>query len=223
MPFEGYSKKSIRYLGDLKENNNREWFNENKSVYESYIKNPTLQFVGVMANELSLASGSHLLGKMFRIYKDARFSKDKRPYNAWIHLAFFPFTDSGKPSPGCSGFYLALEPGNFTVGAGCFEMPKQKISKYRQAVAKTDFGPNLQQELNILSANKKYTVDKPNLKRVPQGFDVDDPMAELLKHKQVLAWKKGKIPKEVYSADCVSYVLNEYKEFFRLYHLLAEI
>ncbi len=223
MPFLGYSKKSIQFLTDLDVNNNREWFNENKEVYEEHVKYPTLECVEAMVGELSLMSGCQLLGKVFRLHRDVRFSKDKRPYNAWIHLSFFPFTEDGKPTPGHRGYYLGLEPGSLTIGAGFFELPKQKLATFRHAVAKTDFGPHLAQELEQLRAKKHITVDAPDLKRVPQGFDSEHPLGYLLKHKQVLAWNKGAIPKQVYSAECVHYLVNQYTVFLTLFDLLGEV
>ena len=111
-----FTPELFRFLTRLKRNNNRDWFLAHKDEYETHARQPALQFITDFAGPLyeitpHLASDPRgTRGSLFRIYRDTRFSSDKRPYKT--HLAM-RFSHRGKDvhSP---GFYLHLEPG------GCF-------------------------------------------------------------------------------------------------------
>src|SRR5919198_3602122 len=110
------------FLRDLRENNDREWFNANKQRYEDDVKEPALEFVSDFAPLLEEIS-PHLVadprpvgGSLFRIYRDTRFSKDKTPYKT--HLGAHFFHESAKRAPSVPGFYLHVQPGESFVAAG---------------------------------------------------------------------------------------------------------
>lgn len=221
--FQGFPQQTVTFLNQLAKNNNRSWFHENKSRYEDYIRQPSIEFAERMANELSMMAGCQLLPKVFRIHRDVRFSRDKTPYNTWIHMAFFPYTETGKPEPGFRGFYLGLELDHLSLGAGCFEMPKNKLARYRQKVAYTGFAANLTQLLQQYRQHPSLEVEGPDLKRVPSLFDANHPYAELLRHKQVLSFHREDIPSALHSASCIHYVADVYKQFVPLFELLGEL
>ncbi|WNO07758.1 DUF2461 domain-containing protein [Teredinibacter sp. KSP-S5-2] len=221
--FEGFSKHAVTFLNELANNNNRSWFHENKLRYEEHIKQPSTEFAELMANELSMMAGCQLLPKVFRIHRDVRFSRDKTPYNTWIHMAFFPYTETGKPEPGFRGFYFGLELDHLSLGAGCFEMPKNKLARYRQKVAYTDFAANLTNLMQQYRQQPNLEVEGPDLKRVPSQFDGEHPFADLLRYKQVLSFHRGHIPSELHSDSCVHYVADIYKQFVPLFELLGEL
>ena len=86
--------KLFRFLDDLRENNNREWFQENKARYEADVRDPVLELIADFAPKLQRLS-PHLVadsrpngGSMFRIYRDVRFSKDKSPYKTHVGVRF---------------------------------------------------------------------------------------------------------------------------------------
>ena len=89
--FNGFPGECVRFLLELRHNNNREWFNEHKSDYETYVKKPTQEFAGEMAinlGELSPAEGPapQVNFSIFRIYRDIRFSKDDTKLDNSFHL-----------------------------------------------------------------------------------------------------------------------------------------
>src|SRR6187455_821183 len=125
---------TLDFLKKLSRNNNREWFEKNKSRYLE-IKDEFEIFVTDVLHEMipfdeSLA-GLNPKKLTFRIYRDVRFSKDKRPYKTNMGASFSP---SGK-GMGIPGYYLHLEPGDKSfVATGLFMPEPDKLTKVRQEI-----------------------------------------------------------------------------------------
>jgi uncharacterized protein (TIGR02453 family) len=99
-PFPGFPRETIQFLADLKANNDRAWFAEHRDVYEREVRAPSEIFVATIEGELEAAFGWPFASKMFRVHRDVRFSKDKSPYNAHVHVAFtFSPGAEGRASP----------------------------------------------------------------------------------------------------------------------------
>ena len=128
--FQGFPKEGITFLQKLERNNNRDWFQDNKQTFKSSLEQPAKTFLEDMSYRLVSLSGSPMTGKIFRIYRDVRFSKDKTPYNPHIRMSFMRETkqkDCGEQPMFC----FSLEPNKLTLGIGCFEFSKkiQTLSK----------------------------------------------------------------------------------------------
>ena len=78
-PFQGFPKEGITFLKNLKRNNNRDWFQEHKKLYKTSLEEPAKAFLEEMSDVLESLSGNPMTGKIFRIYRDVRFSNDKTP------------------------------------------------------------------------------------------------------------------------------------------------
>jgi uncharacterized protein (TIGR02453 family) len=180
--FPGFSKQAIQFLSDLKANNNREWFAENKTVYEQEIKRPARFFCDFMCDQLQGLTGTPHSSKIFRIHRDVRFSKDKTPYKAHLHILFAPQTDM--PSP--PRWFFGLMPDSATLGVGVFSFEKPQLDEYRRRVAGEN-GAKLAKLLGSLLSDGAHMYD-PALKRVPTGFPKDHPRADLLRRKGLAVW-----------------------------------
>lgn len=178
------SPKVFDFLRQLTENNNREWFTENKNLYTESQENLVL-FLEELIKEMSEFDSD--LGKidakksLFRIYRDTRFSKDKTPYKT----NFGASLGMGKGSQK-GGYYLHLEPGKSFIAGGIY-MPESSVLK----TLRKEISLYGQEFLNILNDKefKKYfpELDQDDkLKKVPQGFEKEDPMAEYLKLKSFI-------------------------------------
>ncbi len=176
----------LKFLKDIAKNNNREWFEKNKPKY-LVVKTAFEDFLEAFHKEL-LKFDESLGGlnprKMgFRIYRDVRFSKDKRPYKINMGAGF---SANGKMEQE-PGYYIHLEPGNKSFIAGGIYMPEaEQLAKIRQEI---DY--NSDKFLKILNDKKfkKYfkgldAFDK--LKNGPKGFAKDHPQLEVLKHKSFI-------------------------------------
>lgn len=180
--FAGFPTDGVRFLADLKANNNRDWFAENKSTYERSLKQPAEAFSAATAASLEAAMGVAVRSKIFRIHRDVRFSKDKTPYNTHLHIAFLP-TDGCGLSP---AWFFGFEPGQVTVGTGVFALDKQHLAAYREAVA-SQAGDALTSAIDRLRA-AGVRFNEPDLKRTPAGYAEDHPRADLLKRKALHGW-----------------------------------
>lgn len=183
-PFEGFPKECIRFLKQLKQNNNREWFEKHKEEFEQYAKTPLLSFIAALqpyfvrfAPEFDLSPKR----SVFRIYRDIRFSSDKTPYKTHI-AAHFVLRGAPKGFIG-SGYYLQLEPGEFFVGGGIYLPDGDQLKKIRKAIATRS------EEFLSIVENRQFKkrfapFDWTQLQRIPKGYDEDHPMAHWLRYKQ---------------------------------------
>ena len=182
------TKDTIAFLKELKENNNKPWFDANKKRYETAKAN-------VIAVAGDIIKGLAKLDKrygeikpekaVFRIYRDIRFSKDKTPYKTNMG-AGFGFGGKGHEM---AGFYLHIEPGNGFVGGGRWQPEAPVLKKIRQEI---DY--NLKEFQKILD-NKEFKkwhgeLGGDKLKNPPKGYEKDNPALEYLKHNSFTAGHK---------------------------------
>lgn len=180
----------LDFLRDLKENNNREWFAENKTRYDASKK-----AFDKMSAELIVEIAKfdeeikHVEAKdcVFRIYRDTRFSHDKTPYKT--HFGVFVATAGGRKSQR-GGYYFHLDPDGCFLGAGVWCPEPNLLKALRQSVY-----DNID-ELNEIRQNADFSkyfntfFEEDKLKTVPKGFPKDFPEAELLKLKHYLVEHK---------------------------------
>lgn len=177
-----FSPEALSFLSDLKANNEREWFAAHRKTYEDEVKNPAKRFGVEMADAISELTGQRHGHKIYRINRDVRFSKDKTPYNAHIHLSFAPM-DGGPNAP---MWFFGLDPTAHSLGCGVFGFDKSGLIIFRNLVS----GPKGRELLELTSELKAsgIRVSEPELKRVPAGFDKQHPNAEALRRKGFAGW-----------------------------------
>ena len=175
------------FLRELKLNNNRQWFEGNKTRYEQVVKQPLLEFItdfGTFLPEISphyLAIPKATGGSMFRIYRDVRFSKDKSPYKTAAALQFRHEQGKDVHAP---GFYLHLEPGSVFAGCGIWHPDTQTANKIRSAIANRP--DNWLAAIRDAAFQKTFILEGESLKKPPRGFDADHPLVEDLKRKDFI-------------------------------------
>ena len=177
----------LKFLQSLSRNNNREWFEKNKEKYLA-AKAEFDGFVASLLNDLidvdPALAGLNPKKLSFRIYRDVRFSKDKRPYKTNMGATF----SAGGKLMQKPGFYLHLEPGGKSFLAAGLYMPEpESLSKVRQEI---DY--NGEQLDKVLKGKKFRTLfgdleDFDKLKTVPKGYSKEHPYAERLKLKSFIA------------------------------------
>ena len=132
--FSGFPEEAARFLTQLSENNNRDWFNARKQVYANTIVTPAIAFVEAMGERLKYLS-PHIQydtrtngqGSLMRIYRDIRFSKDKSPYKTWIGIRFWEGAGKKSELPGTAGCGKRIVEGKL-CGDVDFEGVKEKAS-----------------------------------------------------------------------------------------------
>lgn len=174
-------KKTLQFLDDLRKNNNRDWFNENKERFLQE-KDKSLLFFSQVARLLDKEDEFNSL-KMYRIYRDIRFSKDKTPYKnhfSAVYLRKQPFNRGS--------FYIHIEPNNSFVGGGFWNPSKEDLLRIRKAI-------EVEEDLQEIVSNDVFKkvlgkIEGESLKTTPKGFDKEHPRIELLRHKQFLLVKR---------------------------------
>jgi len=202
LPFQGFPAETVSFLADLRDNNEREWFTPRKAAYERAVKAPGQAFAQAMADELKDLTGLDHRTKLFRVHRDVRFSKDKRPYNAHLHVGFMTEDEPGATRPYQLGWYVGLDPERLTVGAGAFDFSPHALDRYRARVAGPD-GDDLAERLEAAQA-KGVRLDAPDLKRVPSAYAVDHPRADLLKRKGLTVWRDYADPRVAERTDLIA-------------------
>lgn len=178
------SSKTFDFLKKLNKNNNREWFNENKNLYTEAQQN-VVSFLDELIKEMS--GFDEELAKidskkaLFRIYRDTRFSKDNSPYktNFGASLGMGKGNQKG-------GYYLHMEPGKSFLAGGIYMPESSVLKEVRKEISL--YGEDFLKILNQKDFKKHFPeLDQDDkLKKVPQGFDKEDPMAEYLKLKNFI-------------------------------------
>lgn len=178
------SKETLQFLDDLKANNNRDWFLENKKRYEAF-KKDYQQLVADLLDAMKPLDPSlemlEVKNCTFRINRDIRFSKDKTPYKS--HLGIW--LSSGAKGLNRSGYYIHLEKGASFIAGGLYCPESDDLKKMRKEIAyfhddleaileKKDF----KREFGDFDRNEKDTLKNP-----PRGYDKEHPAIELLKLK----------------------------------------
>ena len=183
--FPGFPKDLFRFLEDLSKNNNREWFNDNKDRYKESVVARMTGFIIAMGERLDKISGSFTAdprangGSMFRIYRDTRFSKDKRPYKENVGCQFRHAAGKTAHAP---GFYVHLQPGNVFIGGGVWMPPNPVLDKIRTAIVENP--ERWEKIVNNKNLIKRFgQIEGEQLKRPPRGYDANHSFVEDLKRK----------------------------------------
>jgi len=183
-----FTEQSINFLSRLRQNNNRDWFNEHKLEYEDLIRTPALSFISDMTDELAMISPHFLAhpkkmgGSLMRIYRDVRFGKDKRPYKTNIGIQFRHEQGKDVHAP---GFYVHIEPEDCFVGAGIWRPDSTALGKIRDAIIERD--QYWLAAINDKKFKNKFELSGSSLVNAPRGYPKDHALIEDLKRKDFIA------------------------------------
>lgn len=205
-------KSTLKFLQDLKKNNNREWFEINKSRYleaKSDMENLTWKLIKGLSEQDTEIANSNLNTKscMFRIYRDVRFSKDKSPYKVNMGASF----NVGGKKVHNAGYYFHLQDKNVFIAGGVW-MPESKDLK----LIRDRISTNIHEFEKILK-NKSFVKFFPDgldreeqLKKVPRGYNENNPAAEYIKLKSFTI--SHFIPDDlVFKKELIKYILTGFK------------
>jgi len=177
-----FSTRLFGFLRQLKANNDRAWFEDNRERYARDVQAPMQAFILDFAPHLSRLSKHFVAdprphgGSMFRIYRDTRFSKDKSPYKT---MAAAQFRHEAGRDVHAPGFYLHLEPGEVFVGAGLWHPDAQTRARVRAAILAQ---PARWKRIKASPALRRVAVfGGDSLRRAPRGCDPDHELIEDLK------------------------------------------
>ncbi len=200
-------KETVQFLGDLRKNNDREWFNKNKgrffAAHDDFVRFVQSLIEKVASFDRSV-SGLDAKDRVFRIYRDIRFSRDKSPYKTHFGAVLH-----GKGTQcGVAGYYLHLEPGNTFLAGGVHMQEPGHLKAIRRALSRN--GTAFLKIVQDAKFRKLFTLEGERLVRVPQGLDNEDPMAEYLKYKDLVI-RHSMNDKDVLSARFATSCSNVFK------------
>lgn len=205
---------TIKFLRDLDKNNEREWFSANKARYEQALKNVN-SFKDAVIQSLSKKDVIEN-GRVFRIYRDVRFSKDKAPYknNFGIH-----FTRATKERRG--GYYLHIEPGKSFAGGGFWAPEPEDLKRIRDEIAFDD--KPIRKIINQKTFIKYFgTLNGDELKTAPSGYDRDHPAIDLIRKKQFIVGRNF-TDKEVTDPGFIKEVTLSFEAMRPFFDYMSEV
>lgn len=189
MAVSPFTKKTLAFLRALKRNNDREWFRTRKADYEQHVRGPMVALLGQLARDLpafapDLVSDPRVC--LFRIYRDTRFSGDKRPLKTQV-AAHFPSRKFPKGEG--AGLYIEVAPQWVWIGGGIYMPEATELRAIRAAIAadhrkfhRVVTAPAFRTAVGELGGDQ--------LTRVPRGFLSDHPAAGYLRHKQFIGGRE---------------------------------
>ena len=180
-----FTPKFFDFYQTLAKNNDRDWFSEHKPDYQQAVVQPMCAFIDAMAPRLRKISPHFVAdsrphgGSMFRIYRDVRFAKDKRPYK--LHAACQFRHELGRDAH-TVGFYVHLSTEEAVFGGGIWMPPNDELLKIRNTIVDN---PRTWGEIKSSRSVKKFFggIGGDGLKRPPRGFDAEHEHIEDLKRK----------------------------------------
>lgn len=175
-------KETFNFLKALRDNNNREWFNERKATFKEH-EAEVKSFYAEIQNKLQ-ETDNIADNKVYRIYRDVRFSKDKTPFKSRFAGDFRRATKALRGS-----YYLNIEPGNSIVGGGFYGPNPEDLKRIRAEIDQDD------SELRTILNNNKFKaifdeLQGAEVKSAPRGFKPDHPAIDLLRKKQFILFKR---------------------------------
>jgi uncharacterized protein (TIGR02453 family) len=213
-------KSTLDFLKKLKKNNNRDWFNANKSLYEDAkydFEVFLFELIQAIAEYDDSVSGLEPKDCMFRIYKDVRFSKDKSPYKTNLGASI---NKGGRKVPN-AGYYIHLSPSECFLASGLYMPMPDKLLAVRTKIAEESKKFTGIVESKDFKKNFKKLWEGDSLKTAPKGFPKDHPMLKYLKMKSFIGDHPVK-DERVLSKNYVKYSSNILKTIKPLNDFLNE-
>jgi uncharacterized protein (TIGR02453 family) len=203
MAFSGFPEEALEFYEGLEADNSKAYWTDHKRVYDDCVAAPMKELLAELAPTFGEA-------KVFRPYRDVRFSADKTPYKTRQYAVIHS---------GDQGLYLGIDAHGLHLGGGMFRPSTDQVKRLRSAVAGSP-GAELERLLDALR-KKGYEVGGDQLKRVPKPWDVEHPRAELLKHKSLISWVDHAPAEWLHTPKARAEVVKAWKSFAPLNSWLA--
>ncbi len=171
MAFRGWPAEAVEFYEGLAADNTRTYWQDHRHVYDELV-------LGPMTELLAELSGEFGAGKVFRPYRDVRFSADKSPYKTAIGATLE------------RGGYVQFSAAGLSTGAGMYMMAPDQLDRYRRAVAADETGEGLTGLVDELRRGGAEITAHDRLKTMPRGYPRDHPRGELLRLKGLIAWRE---------------------------------
>ena len=185
-----FTPATVKFLAELRDNNNRDWFNENKTRYEEEVLDVALRFIQSMQDPLAdfaphfSAIPKRMGGSLMRVYRDTRFSKNKTPYKTNVGIQFRHEQARDVHAP---GYYLHIDPDQVFLGAGMWRPAADALRGIRERIAVKP--AEWQRARDDQGFQRHFLLGGESLTRPPRGFDKEHPQIDDIKRKDFIAVK----------------------------------
>jgi uncharacterized protein (TIGR02453 family) len=167
--FRGWPSEALEFYEGLTADNSKTYWTAHLPFYEEHVRGPMLELLAALEPEFGP-------GKIFRPYRDVRFSNDKSPYKthlgAWLER----------------GAYVQLSADGLAAGCGMYQLEPDQLDRYRKAVANDRTGKQLTDVIAAIEKGKVGVHGHGSLKTAPRGYPKDHPRVDLLRHKGLTTW-----------------------------------
>ncbi|NDV60370.1 DUF2461 domain-containing protein [Bacteroides sp. 519] len=219
--FKGFTPKTFQFFKDLSENNNKEWFDAHKHIYESELINPLkalFQALYPVMQNIDSQFEMRPHRAISRIYRDTRFSKNKDPYKTFMWMTFQqPVTrEEWKDHP---GYFLELQQDAYTLGLGLFQPQKKVMDNFRDAVIYD--AEEFQRVTQETVLDNGYTVRGDEYKRLIAN-DLSDYFQPWIQRKGIWVEKIQPINEDVYSTGFADLIIKDFVALEWLYNFMKE-
>ena len=188
--YASFEPETLKFLEELKANNNREWFKEHKPRYEEQVLDVALRFIQSMQDPLHeiaphfVALPTRTGGSLMRVYRDTRFSKNKLPYKTNIGIQFRHEQAKNVHSP---GYYVHIDPDEVFVGVGMWRPESDALRHIRERIVARP--GDWKRAIGDPVFRRNFSLGGESLKRPPRGFDKDHELIDDIKRKSFIAFK----------------------------------
>ena len=170
MAFRGWKVEALEFFEGLEADNSKAYWQPRKEVYDTIVRAPMEELLAELEPEFGE-------GRIFRPYRDVRFSRDKSPYKTAIGATI-------------GEGYVQIDARGLAVGSGKWEMASDQLERYREAVADESSGEELHRIVAAARAKGLDVHGHDVLKTAPKGYPKDHPRIELLRYKGLIAWRE---------------------------------
>ena len=171
MAFTGWPAEALEFYEGLEADNSKTYWTAHKAIYDEAVQGPMAALLADLEPEFGT-------GKIFRPYRDIRFSPDKTPYKTAIGATLE------------RGGYVQLSARGLAAGSGMYVMSPDQLTRYREAVDADRAGAELEEIIRVAGKQGIEITGHDRLKSAPKGYPKDHPRIELLRHKGLITWKE---------------------------------
>jgi len=224
MLFNGFKKEALEFLEEIKINNNKIWFEQNRQRWKEVILEPNIAYIEEMGEHLialvpNIKALPKVSGSLFKIYRDVRFSKDKTPMKDKIGIIFWQGQAHRMQS---ASYYIFYNTHEYFIATGIRSFKPPLLKAYRKYIQNKTNAMNLH---NILEDIKKkgYQLPEPKYKRLPQGFKEENPYAYLSKYNAIFGFQTYELDNTFYSEEIIDKAFKIYQDMDDLRQWLYEL